>query len=108
MLPQEEECPVADSLLGTLYRSSPAGLRELVDTISTFNRAVLAVYCYRREHLRPLGLAIASSCDEDDLVAVAGMLGAAIFMQSGVVEPAKTSKITLSHETLRYFERDLV
>ena len=34
MLPQEEECPVEESLLGELYRASPLGLHALVDSIS--------------------------------------------------------------------------
>jgi len=38
-------------------------------------RAMLAVYCYRRAHLASIGLAIAASCDEDDLAEHGGNLG---------------------------------
>jgi len=59
---QEEECPVDDSLLGELYRSSPQGLHALVETVAPRVRAMLALYCYRRSHLSQLALAIASTC----------------------------------------------
>jgi hypothetical protein len=110
MISQEEECPVADSLLGTLYRSGPEGLPVLVESIPSSIRAILAVYCFRREHLRSLGLAIASTCDVDDLVKFAGKLGAAIFAQAHEVqERSPISRITLCREPLRHFvEQDLV
>jgi hypothetical protein len=39
---------------------------------------MLALFCYHRSHLHSLGLAIAATCDEDDLVRV----GAALFARS--------------------------
>lgn len=78
----EETCPVADSVLGQLYRASPHGLAELIDTISPEVRAMLAVYCYRRAHLASIGLAIAASCEEDDLTWQGGNLGADLFKKS--------------------------
>lgn len=99
MLPQEEECPVEESLLGELYRASPLGLHALVDSIPATTRAVLAHYCYRRSHLFDLGLAIASTCDRRDLLVAAGQIGSAIFEQSRtqpMTAPDKRKKVTLS------------
>lgn len=99
MLPQEEQCPVEESLLGKLYRSSPAALHELVDTIPSQSRCRLALYCYRRAHLSDLALAIASTCDHDTLVDVGGELGRVMYLQSRNPPPAiqtRRSKISLS------------
>jgi hypothetical protein len=78
----EEVCPVPESVLGQLYRASPQGLSELIATVSPDVRAMLAVYCYRRSHLASIGLAIATSCDEEDLSFHGGNLGVDIFAKS--------------------------
>jgi hypothetical protein len=78
----EETCPVPESVLGQLYRVSPHGLAELIETVPAKTRAMLAVYCYRRAHLASIGLAIAASCDEDDLAEFGGNLGADLFVKS--------------------------
>lgn len=82
----EEPCPVADSVLGQLYRCSPQGLAELIETVPPDTRAMLAVYCYRRAHLASIGLAIAASCDEHDLFSQAGNAGADLFAKSRAPE----------------------
>jgi hypothetical protein len=99
MLPQEEQCPVEDSVLGELYRASPEGLRQLVETIPATARAMLALYCYRRSHLSELGLAVASTCERSHLVAIGGTLGGVVFAQSQkapAIVAEKRRKITLS------------
>lgn len=99
MLPQEEQCPVEDDLLGDLYRASPQGLHTLVGTVPANVRAMLALYCYRRSHLSELALAIASTCEQRDLVVVGGELGSVIFALSRKapeVVHQKRRKITLS------------
>lgn len=78
----EEPCPVADQTLGDLYRSHRQGLATLVQTVSPDVRAMLALYCYRRAHLQSLGLTIAASCSEDELVEAGGHAGAALFTAS--------------------------
>jgi hypothetical protein len=98
MLPQEEACPVPDSLLGDLYRASPEGLHSLVESIPSRVRAMLAVYCYRRGHLVSLGLAVAATCDKADMTEAGGQFGAVIFEQSRQapdVVPEKRRKVTL-------------
>src|SRR5271170_7062925 len=77
----EEACPVSDELLGTLYRSSPHGLSELVTSVGSETRAILALYCYRRAHLQDIGLAIAAACLEADLVWL-GPAGAVLLSRS--------------------------
>lgn len=103
----EEPCPVADSVLGQLYRASPHGLAELIDTVSPEVRAALAVYCYRRAHLASIGLAIAASCEEDDLAFAGGNLGADLYVKARTADAAPESsysqrrKVTLSSGTIR-------
>lgn len=99
-IPQEEECPVPDSLLGDLYRASPEGLHALVESIPSRTRALLALYCYRRAHLSSLALAIASTCERSDMVFAGGQLGAVVFEQSRLAPKAveeKRRKVTLSN-----------
>jgi hypothetical protein len=49
----EETCPVPESVLGQLYRANPHGLDELIATVPPQTRAMLAVYCYRRDNRQP-------------------------------------------------------
>jgi hypothetical protein len=104
----EEPCPVADSVLGQLYRASPHGLVEIIETVPPEVRAMLAVYCYRRAHLASIGLAIAASCDEDDLAWHGGNLGVDLFTKSRTAETVTESlhtqrrKVSLSSGTIRH------
>ena len=77
-----DPCPVPDDVLGALYRSSKEGLPELIATVSPSVRAALALYCYRRGHLKGIGLAIASTCNEYDLMTWGGGAGAALYARS--------------------------
>jgi len=81
-IPQEENCPVPDDLLGELYRASPHGLDALIATVGPETRAMLAIYCSRRAHLAPLGLAIAANCEEYDLTTHGGQFGAVLFAKA--------------------------
>ena len=73
---EDEPCPVPDKILGEMYRASAHGLNELIATVSPTARVLLAVYCYRRAHLASIGLAIAATCDKDDLADWGGNAGA--------------------------------
>lgn len=79
---EDEPCPVSDETLGELYRASAHGLSEIIATVSPKARALLAVYCYRRAHLASIGLAIAATCEKDDLTWLGGNAGAALFERS--------------------------
>jgi len=105
---EDEPCPVSDQVLGELYRSSSHGLGELIATVSPDARAMLALYCYRRAHLTSIGLAIAASCDEDDLTRSGGNAGAILFAKSREAPQAPHAtphlgrrKITLASGSLR-------
>ena len=82
VLLEDETCPVSDEVLGALYRASSHGLNELIATVSPTARAVLAVYCYRRAHLASIGLAIAATCERDDLMSFGGNAGEVLFDRS--------------------------
>jgi hypothetical protein len=81
-MPDDEVCPVGDELLGELYSASKLGLSDLVATVPPRIRAMLALFCYHRSHLHAMGLAIAASCEEDDLVQYGGRVGATLFARS--------------------------
>ncbi len=90
----EEPCPVADQTLGDLYRSHRQGLATLAQTVSPDIRAMLALYCYRRAHLQSLGLTIATSCSEDELIEAGGHAGSALFALSRKAPPPAAEQAT--------------
>jgi hypothetical protein len=105
---EDEFCPVPDELLGEIYRASAHGLNELIATVSPTARALLAVYCYRRTHLASIGLAIAATCEKDDLTSLGGNAGAVLFersreapQSSPAIHAAGRRKITLATGPLR-------
>ena len=108
-MPDDDVCPVRDELLGQLYSASTLGLNELVATVPPTVRAMLALFCYHRSHLHSMGLSIAASCDEDDLVRFGGRVGSTLFARSReapqpqqLASPhANRRKITLASGLLR-------
>ncbi len=106
---EDEPCPVSDETLGKLYRASTHGLNELITTVPPTARVLLAVYCYRRAHLASIGLAIAATCDKDDLAHWGGNAGVVLFERSREAPQTSSSnahaagrkKITLSTGPLR-------
>ena len=83
----DDVCPVHDELLGELYRANNLFVPGFVSTLGPDIRALLALFCYRRSHLHSMGLAIAASCDEEDLVRAGGSVGAFLFTSSREVSP---------------------
>jgi len=104
---EDEPCPVPDQMLGEIYRASAHGLNELVATVSPTARVLLALYCHRRAHLASIGVAIAATCEEDDLTQFGGNAGAILFARSREAPqplPAQAygrRKITLATGSLR-------
>jgi hypothetical protein len=94
----DDQCPISEETLAKLYRGDPRGLAELITTVESDVRALLALYCYRRAHLESIGLAIAASCEKDDLSAVGGNAGAALFERSRRAFPPSIAerKVSLS------------
>jgi hypothetical protein len=108
---EKDVCPVGDEMLGALYRASEHGLPALIDSVPPLTRAMLALFCYRRSHLQPLAIAIASTCEERDLVHWGAALGSALYAKAKR-EAAKSlptasgrSRITLPSKPLASFAR---
>jgi len=80
--PSDEVCPVHETLLGRLYRSSPVGVEALSRTVPPNTRAMLAIYCSRRAHLESLSLTLAATCTPEVLYDVAGKAGWDLFARS--------------------------
>jgi|ERR1700730_2193129 hypothetical protein len=102
-----DSCPVGDELLGAMYRANENGLPQLVESVSSEARAMLALFCYRRAHLHALAIAIASSCNERDLIRIGGRVGSVLFalaQEAPAIRPAPSygsrKPITLSTKPL--------
>jgi hypothetical protein len=97
--PLDDDQFVPDDLIGRLYGASKNAVADLVAGYPSDRRANLAMFFYRKAHLRPIGLAIAATCDFATLVAVWGPArGQALFEQSHDCPPASVPrrKITLA------------
>ena len=79
---ENDFCPVREELLGEMYRASESGLPRLVESVSPAARAMLALFCYRRNHLHSLAIAIAASCNERDLIESGGRVGSTLYALS--------------------------
>jgi hypothetical protein len=92
---ENDFCPVRDELLGEMYRANANGLAQLVESVSSEVRAMLALFCYRRSHLHSLGLSIAASCSERELIHLGGRVGSTLYALSR--EPAARSAPSSGH-----------
>lgn len=97
---ENDACPVGDELLGTLYRASEHGLAELVETVSSDVRAMLALFCYRRAHLHSMSLAIAATCNERELTEQGGIVGSTLFAMSREGPAAAPSSVQSSRRSV--------
>jgi hypothetical protein len=79
---ENDFCPVRDELLGAMYRANENGLPQLVQSVSSDVRAMLALFCYRRSHLHALAVSIAASCSERELIQLGGRVGSALYAVS--------------------------
>jgi hypothetical protein len=96
---QEEVCPISEQLLFTLYEAAKRGLPVPVDKVPAERRASVALFCYRRSHLEGAALAVAATCDEDDLFDAGGPLGRTLFVKSRNM-PAPAKKHSLNSLSL--------
>ena len=92
---ENDFCPVGDELLGEMYRANENGLPQLLASVSSDVRAMLALFCYRRSHLHALALSIAASCSERELVHLGGRVGSTLYALSR--EPAARSAPSSSY-----------
>ena len=93
-LSQEEICPISEQLLFSLYDAAKRGLPVPVGEVPPERRSSVALFCYRRSHLEEAALAVAATCDEEDLVDVGGALGRTLFLRSrSIRSPAKNESL---------------
>ncbi|MEH3144903.1 MAG: hypothetical protein PGN34_06050 [Methylobacterium frigidaeris] len=78
----DAECPVPLETLGAIYRGDREEVDAIVAGIPPRTRARLASYLYSKSHLHAIGLRVAATCDEFDLVQVSGVAGAVLYAQS--------------------------
>lgn len=81
-------CPVSMEQLGAVYRAEPEDLPEILAAIPPLTRAKLAAYLYGKSHMHQLGLAVARTCEREELVRAAGEIGAVIHGQARL-KPAR-------------------
>ena len=111
---ENDFCPVRDELLGEMYRANENGLAQLVESVSSDVRAMLALFCYRRSHLHSLALSIAASCSERELIQLGGRVGSTLYAlsreapatRSGAPSYNGRKPITLSTKPLSTFSPD--
>lgn len=77
-----EDCPVPEDLLKRLLDATLNAISDVGAQLTEPQRAALAVYCYRRSHLRQLGLSLAALCNRAALMMEAGHAGELIHMQA--------------------------
>jgi hypothetical protein len=79
----DEDHYIPAELVGRLHRAPDDHLLDLVLAFGAAERARLAMHCYRKAHLRRVGLRIASTCDLNSLVREWGSaLGRTIYARS--------------------------
>jgi hypothetical protein len=88
---ENDFCPVKDDLLGAMYRANENGLSQLVESVSSDVRAMLALFCYRRSHLHALAISIAASCSERELIEFGGRVGSTLYALSHDTAVARPS-----------------
>jgi hypothetical protein len=102
----EDNCPVPEQLLGTIHRATPAEAMALARLLPDAQRAKLALFCYKRSHLRDSGLAIAVACTDGDLVKYGGVSGQALIVQRRLPSDGPAFKpranVTLSTPALQH------
>lgn len=77
-----EDCPVPEDLLKRLLDATLNVVSDVGSQLTEPQRAALAVYCYRRSHLRQLGLSLAALCSRSALMMEAGHAGELIHVQA--------------------------
>src|SRR5262245_66549761 len=70
--PLDDDQTVPDDLIGRLYGANERAVADVMAAYTSDQRAYLAMFFYRKAHLRPIGLAIAATCDVSTLVQVWG------------------------------------
>ena len=91
----DEICPISEQLLFSLYDAAKRGLPVPVSDVPRERRSSVALFCYRRSHLEEAALAVAATCDEQDLVEAGGPFGRTLFLKSrNVASPPNNSSLS--------------
>jgi hypothetical protein len=87
---RDDAAAMADAL-AKLLRANASAAGDIVERLSPMERARLAVFCYGRNHLNAVGLAIAAQCGLDHLIAASrsATAGRALHAQSRDVPVAR-------------------
>ena len=96
----DDVCPIRDELLAAFYGASELSMPGLLAAAPPETKVMLALFCDRRSHLHTIGLTIAASCEEYDLIQVGGKAGAALFARSREAR-ASAAAIMSSHNARR-------
>lgn len=94
-----DDCPVPEFVFAQLVSASLETASTLVENLPETQRSRLAVYCYRRAHLRALGLTIAARCSKRSLVEESGYAGELIHFQALNMEATLSGDRYLSPRT---------
>jgi hypothetical protein len=79
----DDDALVPEELIARLLQASESAILDLSQEFEPTDRANLAMFCYRKAHLRQIGLSIAATCELSTLVQAWGTgLGRALFTQS--------------------------
>lgn len=74
---------IPDELVSRLYGGGENAVDEITAELSMRQRAILAVFCYRKSHLHGIGLAIAATCDQATFAQMLGTsIGGTLYAQS--------------------------
>jgi hypothetical protein len=93
----DEICPISEKLLFSLYDAAKRGLPVPVSDVPPERRSSVALFCYRRSHLEEAALAVAATCEEEDLVEAGGHLGRTLFLKSrNANSPPKNNSLSSS------------
>ncbi len=93
----DEDALSLEELIGRLHRATEATILDLTAKFAAQERANLAMFCYQKNHLRRIGLAIAATCDRASLMQQLGaVLGDALFVQSRESHPGAEAARTVN------------
>jgi hypothetical protein len=95
-VPNEEFCPVPLTFLAELMRVDQAQATILIREVDHPHRSQLALFCYRRAHLRSLALLIASQCSRKELIDTGLMAGDALYIASRDGAPSASTRPKIS------------
>lgn len=81
-----DDCPIDETMFSRLVAAPLEAAGELARELPEDQRSQFAVYCYRRAHLRALGLTVATTCTKRALVEESGLAGELIHLQAQNLE----------------------